>query len=118
MEKSDELVPQEPLQEWTRLADAVKDRVRENLLGFEASKGEEMVNRFRVLHRVLERADAYLGLFKRFAHLQEEFERVGRVVRRVRRRIDAYRTKEEKYARVLSEYACEEKNEALPGATA
>ena len=114
MEKSDELVPQEPLQEWTRLADAVKDRVRENLLGFEASKGEEMVNRFRVLHRVLERADAYLGLFKRFAHLQEEFERVGRVVRR----IDAYRTKEEKYARVLSEYACEEKNEALPGATA
>ena len=47
-----------------------------------------------------------MGLFKRFAHLQEEFERVGRVVRRVRRRIDAYRTKEEKYARVV-EYKIE-----------
>lgn len=116
--KSNELIPQEPLQEWTRLADSVKDRVRENLLGFESSKGEEMLSRFRVLYRVLERADAYLGLFKRFARLREEFERVGRVVRRVRRRIDAYRTKEEKYARVLSEYACEEKNEAVPGETA
>ena len=116
--KGETLIPREPLQEWERRVASVKERVRENRLGFEESMGEEILSSLRALYHVLERVDSYLSLFKRFIQLQELFERVGSMVRRVSRRVDAYKTKEEKYAHVLNEYDCEEKREALPGATA